>query len=75
MIKSRSLLTFTFCSVLLLLLNSCEVVKPYQKTYLNEEEMKLSARKAETFEFNFQSYREGAAGANSGKVGGGCGCN
>jgi hypothetical protein len=73
--RLRSFLTFTFCSGLLLLLNSCEVVKPYQKTYLNEEEMKLSARRVETFEFNFQTYREGAAGANSGKVGGGCGCN
>ena len=57
------------------LLSSCEVVKPYQKTYLNEEEMKLSARKLEVFETNFQSYREGASGANGGKVGGGCGCN
>ena len=53
----------------------CEVVKPYQKTLLNEEEMKLSARKLESFETNFQSYREGASGANGGKVGGGCGCN
>ncbi|PTX11395.1 uncharacterized protein DUF4266 [Pontibacter mucosus] len=57
------------------LLSSCEVVKPYQKTYLNEEEMKLNARKLEVFETNFQSYREGASGANGGKVGGGCGCN
>jgi hypothetical protein len=24
---------------------------------------------------NFQSYREGASGANAGKTGGGCGCN
>lgn len=61
--------------LLLLLLSGCEVVKPYQKTLLNEEEMKLSARKLERFETNFQSYREGASGANGGKVGGGCGCN
>ncbi|PKV75174.1 DUF4266 domain-containing protein [Pontibacter ramchanderi] len=59
----------------LVLLSGCEVVKPYQKTLLNEEEMKLSARKLERFETNFQSYREGASGANGGKVGGGCGCN
>jgi len=26
-------------------------------------------------EQNFQSYREGASGANGGKSGGGCGCN
>lgn len=61
--------------LLVFLLSGCEVVKPYQKTLLNEEEMKLSARKLERFETNFQSYREGASGANGGKVGGGCGCN
>ncbi|HQU60405.1 MAG TPA: DUF4266 domain-containing protein, partial [Saprospiraceae bacterium] len=27
------------------------------------------------FESYFQFYREGAAGANGGKTGGGCGCN
>ena len=63
------------CLVLPALLSSCEAVKPYQKTYLNEEEMKLSARKVQTFETNFESYREGAAGATGGKMGGGCGCN
>lgn len=72
MIKATILLGIAFLPGLL---SSCEVVKPYQKTYLNEEEMKLSARKLEVFEANFQSYREGASGANGGKVGGGCGCN
>jgi hypothetical protein len=56
-------------------LSSCETVKPYQKSYLNEEEMQLSARKVQTFEMNFESYREGASGATGGKMGGGCGCN
>lgn len=54
---------------------SCVPVKEYQKMYLNDKEMELSARKLEFYETNFQSYREGAAGANGGKVGGGCGCN
>jgi hypothetical protein len=56
-------------------LTACVPVKAYQKMYLNDEEMELSARKLEFYETNFQSYREGAAGANGGKVGGGCGCN
>jgi len=56
------------------LMSSCSV-KPYQKMYLNDEEMELAARKLDYFETNFQTYREGAAGANGGKVGGGCGCN
>ena len=56
-------------------LSSCATVQPYQKNYLNDNEMNLSARKTERFENSFQSYREGASGANGGKTGGGCGCN
>ncbi|RYG04874.1 MAG: DUF4266 domain-containing protein [Chitinophagaceae bacterium] len=37
--------------------------------------MTLSNRKIEKTELSFQGYREGASGANSGKSGGGCGCN
>ena len=65
--------------VLLLLgstaLPSCVSVKAYQKVYLNDEDMKLASKAVETPETNFESYREGAGGANGGKVGGGCGCN
>lgn len=43
--------------------------------YLNDSEMELSAKKIEMFETNYETYREGASGANGGKVGGGCGCN
>ncbi|MDE5417652.1 DUF4266 domain-containing protein [Labilibaculum sp. DW002] len=56
-------------------MNSCVSVAGYQKTYLNDEAMALQAKKLESYESNFQSYREGAAGANGGKSGGGCGCN
>lgn len=55
--------------------SSCTSVESYQKMYLNDQEMELSARSLEYFCTNFQSYREGASGANGGKVGGGCGCN
>lgn len=57
------------------LLSGCATVKPYQKMYLNDEDMQLSNRKIETYETNFESFREGASGTNGGKVGGGCGCN
>lgn len=59
----------------LMLLTSCSSVKGYQKIYLNDSDMALQPKKLEFFETNFQTYREGAAGANGGKVGGGCGCN
>ena len=56
-------------------LSSCVSVQAYQKMYLNDVDMALSDKKIESFETNYTAYREGAAGANGGKVGGGCGCN
>ena len=56
-------------------LSSCLVVKPYQKMYINNSHMELAPKKLQVFETNYETYREGAAGANGGKVGGGCGCN
>jgi hypothetical protein len=58
-----------------LFFSSCKTVKEYQKNKLNDAEMSLSSRKIEKTELSFQSYREGASGANGGKTGGGCGCN
>ena len=54
---------------------SCAGVKEYQKNKLNDSEMVLGARKVQKTEMSFQTYREGASGANGGKTGGGCGCN
>lgn len=56
-------------------LSGCVSVAAYQKMYLNDEDMKLASKRIETYETNFESYREGAGGANGGKTGGGCGCN
>ena len=61
--------------ILYCLLNSCVSVAAYQKMYLNDEDMQLKARDIEYYDINFHSYREGAAGANGAKAGGGCGCN
>lgn len=61
--------------VLLVFMSSCTAVKEYEKEYINDTEMKLSAKTAERYEVTFQVYREAAAGANGGKTGGGCGCN
>jgi hypothetical protein len=63
---------FLLCSTVT---TACTTVKEYQKNKLNDAEMSLSNRKVEKSELNFQSYREGASGANGGKTGGGCGCN
>ncbi len=69
-------LSFTYTVLLAVIMcSSCTTVKPYQKNKLNDAEMILGNRKVEKTELNFQSYREGASGANAGKSGGGCGCN
>ena len=72
--KKRVRLIVTL-SAIVSFFSSCQTVKEYQKNKLNDAEMSLSARKIEKTELNFQSYREGASGANGGKTGGGCGCN
>ena len=56
-------------------LPSCVTVAAYQKVYINDEDMKLAGKNVEATETSFESYREGAGGANGGKAGGGCGCN
>ncbi len=74
--KKRKILLGLACAFLAIFsMSSCTSVQNYQKVYLNDQEMELSARSLEYFCTNFQSYREGASGANGGKVGGGCGCN
>ncbi len=63
------------CFAVIIGVSSCTTVKEYQKSRLNDHEMALANRKVEKTELSFQSYREGASGANAGKSGGGCGCN
>jgi hypothetical protein len=74
-IKSQRALYISALIAVVLFFSSCTTVKEYQKNKLNDAEMSLSSRKIEKTELNFQSYREGASGANGGKTGGGCGCN
>lgn len=57
------------------ILGGCTVVKSYNKIAINDEDMQLQSYPCERFETNFHIYREAAAGANGGKIGGGCGCN
>jgi hypothetical protein len=73
--KIRLILFAIGMAAVLALLSSCVHVKEYQKSKLNDADMSLGARKSQKTELNFQTYREGAAGANGGKTGGGCGCN
>ena len=60
---------------LLFMVAACQPVREFEKSRLNDSEMTLGIRKIEKTENSFQTYREGASGANGGKTGGGCGCN
>ncbi|MCB0487755.1 MAG: DUF4266 domain-containing protein [Cyclobacteriaceae bacterium] len=64
-----------FLLVGITLLTSCESVKPYQRVYLNDYEMKMGAPGSRGFEQYVCTIREGASGGGSTKTSGGCGCN
>ncbi|OXA94126.1 arginine decarboxylase [Flavobacterium oncorhynchi] len=57
------------------LFTCCQSVKPYQKVYINDEDMQMPVSQTHAFESNYQSYREASSAVNAGKTGGGCGCN
>lgn len=59
---------------ILMSINACVSVKPYEKAFVNDEDMEVAPRAEEVFEFNSETYREGASGGAGSKVGGGCGC-
>lgn len=56
-------------------LTGCKAVKPYQRAYLNDENMQTGKQPLEKFSSNVHTYREGASGGGRGKTSGGCGCN
>jgi hypothetical protein len=65
---------FCFLIFMAMAMSHCTTVKPYQKAYLNDRNMKLGKPDIEKFDESVQTYREGASGGN-GKPSGGCGCN
>lgn len=66
---------FFACTSFFFMVNSCEVVKPYQAQYLKDHNMQTNALPIEKLEAEAETYREGASGGMGGKTGGGCGCN
>ena len=75
MLRLNRFLWLAFTGVLGLGLQCCVTVESYEKMYLNDRDMQLQSPMVQSFEFDFNSYREGASGGNGGKTGGGCGCN
>jgi hypothetical protein len=55
-------------------MGGCATVEPWQREHLSLAPMQPDGSRCVRFEQNVEVYREGAAGANGGKSGGGCGC-
>lgn len=72
--KNRFSLYLFFLSFFAIV-TACETVRPYQRVYLNDRDMKMGQLGARRHEENVQAYREGATGGGSMKNSGGCGCN
>ena len=61
--------------IFMLILSSCQTVKPYQRVYLNDHFMMLGKDPIDSFGDKAMAYREGSSGGGAGKDSGGCGCN
>jgi hypothetical protein len=54
---------------------ACAPLKPYERVYVDDPEMQMSASACKNFEHYVQSIREGAVSVGGTKGNGGCGCN
>jgi hypothetical protein len=72
---NKKLLKYLALVITALATLSCESVKPYQRVFVNDHEMKPGQPGARGFEESVLVYREGSSGGGSSKASGGCGCN
>lgn len=63
-----------FALILAFAFSGCATVRPWEREGLSSAPMQLEGAPCARFDRNVEVYREGAAGANGGKSGGGCGC-
>ena len=68
-------LIFLVLSVAVAAMSGCAPVKSYEKELHALKPMQLEDCPIHRFERNQAVYREGSAGGNGGKSGGGCGCS
>ena len=72
----RRLQLIVAIALISLSMTSCKVeLKPYERVYINDQEMQLITRTENGFQHYVQSIREGAIIPLSKKGNGGCGCN
>ncbi len=73
--KLKKMRRVYFIIILLLFLSACKTVAPYERMYLNDEEMQLEGNSIDNYESYVHTIREGTTPSNTTKSSGGCGCN
>jgi hypothetical protein len=58
-----------------LLAGGCTTLKPYERVYVNDPEMRFGSDAGQSFDGYVRSIRTGAVPAGGSKSSGGCGCN
>lgn len=74
-VSSKKLIHMGVTLFVVVILASCESVKPYQRAYLNDREMTPGMGSTRKFQEQAHTFREGSSGGGSTKTSGGCGCN
>ena len=75
-IKYRNFFYLFIPLFFLILINTgCATVRPYQRVYINDPQMKMGGNSGVAFEDYVQAIRTGSLVAGSKKASGGCGCN
>lgn len=73
--KKRFFRNITTLSLVVIFIAGCQTVKPYQRVYLNDDNMRAGKQAIKTYTGHVHSYREGASGGGETRGSGGCGCN
>ena len=68
-------LRLLFGLVLILSLQACVSLKPYDRIYVRDPDMQMGSGAGKAFRDYVHTIREGAVPAGSVKASGGCGCN
>jgi len=71
----KNIICTCFIALVIFFSTGCQTVKPYQRAYLNDENMRAGKRPIRIYSSHVHSFREGASGGGEGKNSGGCGCN
>ena len=62
-------------AAMLILIQGCASLKPYERVYVNDPEMQMGSDPGQNLQHYVHTIREGSTPAGTSKGSGGCGCN